>query len=75
MGGNTGYVVLVIAAVGVLSFLIRALPFLLFGRAGAPPKVIAYIGRVLSPAAIATLVVYCYAGAVRDRPPLERSFA
>ena len=69
--GKTLYVIIVIAAVGVLSWLIRALPFLLFGRGGEPPKVVAYVGRVLSPAAIAMLVVYCYAGYVRDRPPLE----
>ena len=70
-GGGVTYAVTVIVAVGALSFLLRALPFLLFGRTGAPPKVIAYIGSVLSPAAIAMLVVYCYAGAARDRPPLE----
>ena len=69
--GKTLYVMTVIAAVGALSWLIRALPFLLFGRSGEPPKVVAYIGRVLSPAAIAMLVIYCYAGYVRDRPPLE----
>ena len=71
MDAKTFYVILVILAVGVLSWLIRALPFLLFGRQGEPPKMIAYVGRVLSPAAIAMLVVYCYAGYVRDRPPLE----
>ena len=69
--GKTLYILIVIATVGALSWLIRALPFLLFGRGGEPPKAIAYIGRVLSPAAIAMLSVYCYAGYVRDRPPLE----
>ena len=62
------YMVPVIISVGVLSWLIRALPFLLFGRGGEPPKVVSYVGRVLSPAAIAMLVVYCFAGYVRDRP-------
>ena len=71
MDAKVLYVVIVIAAVGVLSWLIRALPFLLFGRHGEPPKTIAYVGRDLSPAAIAMLAVYCYAGYVRDRPPLE----
>lgn len=73
MAGGTMYLVSVVVAVGVLSWLIRALPFLLFGRRGEPPKVISYIGRVLSPAAIAMLVVYCFAGYVRDRPPLEHA--
>ena len=68
---KTLYLIAVVAAVGVLSWLIRALPFLLFGRRGEPPKVVVYIGRVLSPAAVAMLVIYCYAGYVRDRPPLE----
>ena len=71
MHSNTLYLVLVIVSVGVLSWLIRALPFLLFGRSGQPPKVVSYVGRVLSPAAIAMLVIYCFAGYVRDRPPAE----
>jgi branched-subunit amino acid transport protein AzlD len=71
MDGKILYAISVIVAVGVLSWLIRALPFLLFGRGGEPPKVVSYIGRVLSPSAIAMLAVYCYAGYVRDRPPAE----
>ncbi|MBO5939984.1 MAG: AzlD domain-containing protein [Kiritimatiellae bacterium] len=71
MDCGTLYLVVLIASVGVLSWLIRALPFLLFGRSGEPPKVVSYVGRVLSPAAIAMLVVYCFAGYVRDRPPSE----
>lgn len=71
MEGKVLYMALVILSVGALSWLIRALPFLLFGRGGEPPKVVSYIGRVLSPAAIAMLVVYCFAGYVRDRPPAE----
>ena len=70
-GCSLRYLVVLIVAVGALSWLIRALPFLLFGRSGEPPKLVVYIGRVLSPAAIAMLVVYCYAGYVRDRPPAE----
>ena len=69
MDGGMAYAICVIAAVGALSWLIRALPFLLFGRGGEPPKVVSFIGRVLSPAAIAMLVVYCFAGYACDRPP------
>jgi branched-subunit amino acid transport protein AzlD len=68
---KTTYAIIVILAVGALSLLIRALPFLLFGRGGRPPKAVAYVGRVLSPAAIAMLAVYCYAGYVCERPPAE----
>ena len=71
MDGKLFYIITVILSVGALSWLIRALPFILFGRGGEPPKVVAYIGRVLSPAAIAMLVVYCFAGYVRDRPPAD----
>lgn len=71
MTPKTAYIVTVILAVGALSLLIRALPFLLFGRGGKPPKAISYVGRVLSPAAIAMLAAYCYAGYACARPPLE----
>jgi branched-subunit amino acid transport protein AzlD len=71
MEGKILYMAMVIISVGALSWLIRALPFLLFGRGGEPPKVVSYVGRVLSPAAIAMLVVYCFAGYVRDRPPAD----
>lgn len=71
MEGKVRYLVLLIASVGILSWLIRAVPFLLFGRGGEPPKPVAFIGRVLSPAAIAMLSVYCFAGYVCERPPAE----
>ena len=65
MTADVWYLALVCSCVGVLSWCLRALPFLLFGRRGEPPKVVAYVGRVLSPAAIAMLLVYCCAGYVQ----------
>lgn len=62
MSDKACYALTVLLAVGAISYLLRALPFLLFGTRGEPPKLVRYIGRVLSPAAIAMLVVYCYAG-------------
>ena len=59
----------VLVSVGALSYLLRAMPFLLFGTRGEPPAIVKYIGRVLSPAAIAMLVVYCYAGEVAKLTP------
>lgn len=57
------YMLVVIAAVGVLSLLLRALPFLLFARSqGKMPPLASFIGSVLSPAAIAMLCVYCFSG-------------
>ena len=43
-------------------------PFLLFGHANGTPGVIRYIGKVLSPAAIAMLVVYCFCVYFKARP-------
>ena len=62
MSAKALYALTVLVAVGVLSYLLRALPFVLFGRRGEPPAVVRYVGRVLSPAAIAMLSVYCCAG-------------
>ncbi|MBQ3090745.1 MAG: AzlD domain-containing protein [Oscillospiraceae bacterium] len=47
---------LVMAAVTLLT---RALPFLLFDRPGELPDWISWLGRVLPPAIMALLVVYC----------------
>jgi len=61
----TLYAVLAIAVMAVITFLTRALPFLLFDRGGNPPKVVLYLGKVLPPAIIAMLIVYCLKG-LRD---------
>ena len=57
---TTGQIAALVAVMAVTTFLTRALPFLLFGRGGEPPKVVLYLGRVLPPAVIAMLIVYCY---------------
>ena len=73
-GTSTGYLLcLTIVAAGV-TFLLRALPFLFFGSGKRPPALILSIGSVLSPAAIAMLVVYCFAEYVEKRPPAEHMF-
>ena len=48
-----------IAVMAVVTFLTRALPFLLFDRGDSPPKIVLYLGRVLPPAVIAMLIIYC----------------
>ena len=53
------HAVLAIAVMAVVTFLTRALPLLLFDRGGNPPKLVLYLGRVLPPAIIAMLIVYC----------------
>ena len=54
-------IALVLVTAGV-TFLLRAFPFLAFGRtrSGHTPRIVSYLGRMVSPAAIAMLVVYCY---------------
>lgn len=64
---------LILVTAGVTIFL-RAFPFLLFGTGAKTPPVIEYLGKVLSPAAIAMLVIYCFGCYFRDRPPLQYGY-
>ena len=54
--GQSLIIILVIAAI---TFLTRALPFLVFSRYEETPEYIIYIGKVLPPAVIGMLIVYC----------------
>lgn len=60
--------ILSIAVMALVTFLTRALPFLLFGRGGNPPRVVLYLGRYLPPAVIAMLIVYCMKGVTFSAP-------
>ena len=57
-----GRLIAAIAVMAVVTFLTRALPFLLFGRGNRVPRVVIYLGRYLPPAVIAMLIVYCLKG-------------
>lgn len=59
MALTAGQAIAAIAVMAVVTFFTRALPFLLFGRGDRPPKVVFYLGKVLPPAVIAMLIVYC----------------
>ena len=48
-----------IAVMAGVTFLTRFLPFLLFDRGGKPPRIVLYLGRVLPPAIIMMLIIYC----------------
>lgn len=50
---------LIILAVALTTFATRAVPFLIFPKGKAIPKTIEYLGKVLTPAVIGMLVVYC----------------
>ena len=57
-----GRLIVAIAVMAAVTFLTRALPFLLFGRGNRVPRVVIYLGRYLPPAVIAMLIVYCLRG-------------
>ena len=48
---------ILVAVMAVVTFLLRALPFLVFHK--ETPPYISYLGRVLPPAIIGMLVIYC----------------
>ena len=57
-----GQAALSILVMALVTFLTRALPFLLFDHGDHPPRIILYLGSVLPPAIIAMLIVYCLKG-------------
>ena len=57
-----------IAVMALVTFLTRALPFLLFDRGEKIPSLVLYLGRVLPPAIIAMLIVYCLRGVSFSTP-------
>ena len=65
---STGAAIAAIAVMAIVTFLTRALPFLLFDRGESPPKIVLYLGRVLPPAIIAMLIVYCLRGVSFSTP-------
>ena len=60
------YFLLMVAVAGVVTIGLRAFPFLAFGNGKKSPEIITYIGRVLSPGAIAMLVIYCFCSTYKD---------
>ncbi len=50
---------IIIMLVALTTFATRVLPFLLFPKGKEIPKIIQYLGKVLTPAIVGMLVVYC----------------
>lgn len=65
-----GESLLIILTIAVLTFGLRAAPFVLFSRTGETPKVITYLGNTLPPAVMGMLIVYC----LRNISVLESPF-
>lgn len=58
---------LIILTVAVSTFATRVVPFLIFPKGKEIPPVIQYLGKVLTPAVIGMLVIYC----LRATPVLQ----
>ena len=54
---------------GATIFLTRLIPFLFFPKGRQIPGVIRYLGKVLPPAVIGMLVIYCLKGISSDAYP------
>ena len=53
---------LIILVVAITTFSTRVVPFLVFPKWKEIPSIIQYLGKVLTPAVIGMLVVYCLKG-------------
>lgn len=53
---------LLVAVIAVVTVLLRFLPFWIFGGGRRTPRFVLYLGRVLPPAIMGMLVVYCLRG-------------
>ncbi len=56
---SVGMSLLIILLVAITTFATRLVPFLFFPKGKEIPKTIQYLGKVLTPAVIGMLVVYC----------------
>lgn len=59
MTDATIHSILLVLVMALVSFLLRAFPFLVFSGKRETPKFVLYLGKVLPFAIIAMLVVYC----------------
>ncbi len=59
---NTINSILIIAIASAVTILIRVLPFIIFDRGGKLPSWVEYLGKVLPPALMSLLLVYCVSG-------------
>ena len=56
---NDTYIITVIAVMAMVTIALRFLPFILFDHGEQLPKWISYLGKVLPPAIMSMLLVYC----------------
>lgn len=56
------YSIEIIAVAAIVTFIIRAIPFVAFGGKREVPVTVTYLGKVLPPAIMVILVIYCIKG-------------
>ena len=66
---SAGLSLLIILAVALTTFATRVVPFLIFPKGKEIPPIIQYLGKVLTPAVIGMLVVYCLKSTSIIMPP------
>ena len=54
--------VAIIAVAAIVTLIIRAVPFVAFGGKREVPETVPYLGKVLPPAIMVILVIYCVKG-------------
>ncbi len=59
---SAGISFVIIVAVALTTFATRATPFIIFPEGKEIPSMVQYLGKVLTPAVIGMLVVYCLKG-------------
>lgn len=64
---SAGLSLIIILLVAATTFATRVVPFLIFPKGKEIPDVVRYLGKVLTPAVIGMLVVYC----LRSAPVVE----
>ena len=65
---STSYLLTGLGVMALVTGLIRLIPFLIFSGNKATPPYIIYMGRILPPAIMSMLVVYCYKS-IQFSPP------
>ena len=60
------YFLIMTLVCGTVTIALRAFPFIVFSGNRPVPPLIRYIGKILAPAAIAMLIVYCYCSSYRN---------
>jgi len=56
---NINKSILIVMTMSIVTIVLRALPFIVFSNKKETPKLIVYLGKVLPPAVMSMLVVYC----------------